>query len=274
MPSIYTHDRFGDRVFRALPEEIREHLKPHMTQFRIGLQGPDFLFFYHPLIKRMPNKLGHRQHKTPAKDFFEPLLPLLRKLGYDSPEYAYVVGFICHFMLDSESHEYVNKKAKEKGFNHLVMEIEFDRYLMKKDGLNPLKFAIWDYVPRDSKTIQTISNIYRNFGLKTKHVATSLKGMYFYKKLFTTGKSLRRFFIRLGMKLTLCYRELEGHMMNLIPQNSSKFTNPKLMSCFDGAIQKTIEIITEFHYGLMEEAPLSKRFDCDFRSNQCATRKE
>lgn len=268
MPSIYTHDRFGEQVFQKLPDEIKKHIKPNMTQFRIGLQGPDFLFFYHPLVKQKPNKLGHTQHKTPAKEFFEPLLPMLRKLGYDSAEYAYALGFICHFMLDSESHGYVNQKAKESGFNHLVMEIEFDRYLMQKDGRNPLTFPIWNYVPRDKKTVKTITHIYKRLGIRTKHVAASLKGMHFYKKLFTTGKSLKRLLIRIGMKLTTCYRELEGHMMNLVPQNSSKITNPKLMNCYEGAIPKTVDIIREFHDGLLKNAPLNPRFSCDFRSNE------
>ncbi len=274
MPSIYTHDRFGEQVLDSLPEEIKNHIIPNMTQFRIGLQGPDFLFFYHPLIKRKPNKLGHAQHKTPAREFFEPLLPLLRDLGYDSPEYAYVIGYICHFMLDSESHGYVNKKSRKKGFNHLVMEIEFDRFLMKKDGLNPLAYPIWSYVPKDSTTVQTISNIYKNLGISTKQVATSLKGMYFYKKLLTTGKTLKRFLIRLGMKITLCYRELEGHMMTLIPQNSAKVTNPELLSCFEGAIPITIDIIGEFHKNLMTDMPLNQRFNCDFRSNKSNTERK
>ena len=274
MPSIYTHNRFGEQVFKQLPKEMKEHIKPNMTQFRIGLQGPDFLFFYHPLIKRMPNKLGHAQHKAPAKDFFEPLLPLLRRLGYDSAEYAYAIGYICHFMLDSESHGYVNKKSKENGFNHLVMEIEFDRYLMELDGINPLTYPIWNYVPRDTKTIKTISHIYRKLGIKEKQIAVSLKGMHFYKKLFTTGKSLKRFLIRAGMKLTLYYRELEGHMMNLVPQNSSKITNPKLMDCYERAIPKTVDIICEFHNGLFAEAPLNPRFSCNFQNNSSKEMKQ
>ena len=113
MPSIYTHDVFGQRILLELPKELQRTLIKYKTQFRIGLQGPDILFFHRPLLKTRANRFGHKQHNTPARFFFEPIKPLLQDVGYDSPEYAYIVGFLCHFMLDSACHGYVNKKAKK-----------------------------------------------------------------------------------------------------------------------------------------------------------------
>ncbi len=139
MPSIYTHDAFGREIYKRLPKEVQQNLAGHKRQFRIGLQGPDYLFFYHPLLPLFPNRLGHKLHKKPVNEFIEPLLPMLRDAGYDSGAYAYIIGFLCHFMLDSTCHEYVNEKAKMRGYNHLVMETEMDRHYM----LQSLRPIIW-----------------------------------------------------------------------------------------------------------------------------------
>ena len=146
MPSLYAHHSFGKEIYKKLPEDLKQIIRKYPNAFNAGLQGPDFLFFYRPFIKCGPNKLGRSQHSQPFCDFLERVRPVIRKKGKDCGEYAYLLGFICHFMLDSESHTYVNKKAKEPGYNHLVMEIEFDRYLMKKDGRNPLLYPAWKHI--------------------------------------------------------------------------------------------------------------------------------
>ncbi len=269
MPSIYTHQLFGSHVLKQLPEDMGKTIKKNMKYFQIGLQGPDILFYYHPLFKLKANRFGYKQHHTPEKYFLEPILPYLRKLGTDSPEYAYILGHICHFILDSECHEYVNRQAKEPSFNHLVMEIEFDRYLMKKNGLKPLSFPIHDLIPGDRHTIRTISNIYNHFGITAKQVASSLKGMHFYKKLFTTGKTLRRAVIRLAMKLSMHYRELEGHMMSLIPKSNAGITNKEMLSSYKNALKSVVPLMVSFHNSILSSAPvpLDKRFSMDFHNN-------
>lgn len=268
MPSIYTHECFGIQVAEHLPDELKDIVKKYPAPFHIGLQGPDFLFFYHPLLKLNVNRLGYRQHRTPAKDILLPLQPILAEKGKDSPEYAYMIGFICHFMLDSECHGYVNEKAKEKGFNHLVMEMEFDRYLIEGDGEKPLCYPLCELVPRDELTIRTVSNIYKSYGITEKQVREALNGMYFYKKLFTTGRTFKRALIRFLMKLTLHYRLLEGHMMDLKAKKSSQVTNKVLLSLYEEAIPKAVVIIQKFNESMFHNAILDERFSCDFRSNE------
>ena len=45
MPTTYTHDLFGKKVYRQLPEEIRKVIRENGNLFRIGLHGPDILFY-------------------------------------------------------------------------------------------------------------------------------------------------------------------------------------------------------------------------------------
>ena len=50
MPTTYTHDLFGKKVYRQLPEEIRKVIRENGNLFRIGLHGPDILFYDLSLI--------------------------------------------------------------------------------------------------------------------------------------------------------------------------------------------------------------------------------
>ena len=165
MPSFYAHNRFGKEVCKELPKEIHQIIQEYPSAYKAGLQGPDFLFFYRPFLPCHVNTLGHAQHKQSFLPFLETVRSSIRKKGRHCPEYAYLLGFICHFMLDSEAHTYVNEKAKEKGFNHLVMEIEFDRYLMKKDGIQPFLYPLWRHIRWDNQTLQAVYGVYRHFDL-------------------------------------------------------------------------------------------------------------
>lgn len=48
MPAIYAHDTFGKLVSKQLPKEIQDIIKTYPSAFRIGLQGPDPLFYHRP----------------------------------------------------------------------------------------------------------------------------------------------------------------------------------------------------------------------------------
>ena len=60
MPCIYAHNSFGKEVQKMLPKPLKNTIRRHPAAFRIGLQGPDFLFFYHPLLKCKTNQLVMR----------------------------------------------------------------------------------------------------------------------------------------------------------------------------------------------------------------------
>ena len=47
MPTTFTHDLFGREVYRMLPQEEREKIRRHGRLYRIGLHGPDILFYFH-----------------------------------------------------------------------------------------------------------------------------------------------------------------------------------------------------------------------------------
>lgn len=52
---------------------------------------------------------------------------MVRKRGESSREYAYLMGFVCHFILDSECHPYVEEYIEKSGVQHLEIEEEFEK---------------------------------------------------------------------------------------------------------------------------------------------------
>ncbi len=268
MPSLYAHHSFGKEIYKKLPEDLKQIIRKYPNAFNAGLQGPDFLFFYRPFIKCGPNKLGRSQHSQPFCDFLERVRPVIRKKGKDCGEYAYLLGFICHFMLDSESHTYVNKKAKEPGYNHLVMEIEFDRYLMKRDGRNPLLYPAWKHITWDKDTLDAIHGIYGFFELSREKIKKSLRSMSFIKWFFTTGRTFRRLFIRLGMFVSCHYKKLEGHMMDLVPKGNAKETNRILDKIYHNTLGMCLDMIHQFDAVILTNSPFHERFGTNFKSNE------
>lgn len=137
MPSTYAHKRFGERVFEKLPQALQEKINEHKTAFYLGLHGPDILFYYKPLSKNSNRKRGLDMHFAPAKDFFLQAAKKLVELdapALETAEGAYVAGFICHFGLDDACHGNIYQ-LEDTGVSHGKIESEFDKHLLRADGL-------------------------------------------------------------------------------------------------------------------------------------------
>lgn len=268
MPCIYTHDSFGKKVLAKLPEELKTIINNHRKEFNAGLQGPDFLFFYHPMLKLRTNQMGYWQHGQPINKYLRHLLPIIRKEGMDSGVYAYVLGFLCHYMLDSECHTFVIPLAERPGYTHLAIENEFDRHLIRKDGHRPLTYPVWKKIGCSRDIIDAIYMAYRPLRLSKREIREALYSMRFYKWLLTSGHSLKRFIVRLCMYISMHYEELEGHMMDVHPKSYARKTNQSLQFIYDNAISLTSDILQDFHESVRHGKPLHERFSCTFKSNE------
>ena len=146
MPTTYTHDLFGKKVYRQLPREIRKVIRENGNLFRIGLHGPDILFY--DLFNQKVCGLGTEMHKIPAASFFLRGMSIVRRTG-DERFLAYLLGFACHYLLDSSCHPFVDETAEKKILSHTLLEKEFDRTLMVETNRNPHHYYPSDcIVPR------------------------------------------------------------------------------------------------------------------------------
>lgn len=69
MPTTYAHDLFGQKVYRQLPDQVKEIIRKNGELYRIGLHGPD-IFFYYFIFKNHVSSVGYRMHKEKARAFF------------------------------------------------------------------------------------------------------------------------------------------------------------------------------------------------------------
>ena len=72
-------------------------------------------------------------HGEKAREFFEKGMARVRK-EKNPALMAYMLGFGCHYVLDSTCHPYVNQVAKEGKVSHTLLEKELDRMLMYETG--------------------------------------------------------------------------------------------------------------------------------------------
>ena len=108
MPAVYAHRRFGEKVLAACQnDEARTAIETYQDLFNIGLQGPDILFYYDPLRQNPYKAAGDALHDAPAAPFFEAGAAHVNGRPEGQALLSYLLGFLCHFVLDSECHSYI-----------------------------------------------------------------------------------------------------------------------------------------------------------------------
>lgn len=262
MPAIYAHDTFGKIVYKELEGDIHWLVHKYQEYFRIGLQGPDFLFFYRPLKSNPVNETGHRLHREIAAAFFENAREIIADRGKDSPHCAYILGVICHFMLDSECHGYVEQMVAETGISHNEIETEFDRSLMLRTKQDPAKFKVGNLVPTDEAIAWVMSEFYD--GITPRQAQKSLKSMKNVKNVLHIGCRGKEKAIGSIMKAVGQSDSFGGIVMGLEANEDCRPINRELFARFKAAIQPTVTMIYKYYQALDSEEPLSKRFDRDF----------
>lgn len=191
MPTNYAHKVFGASVYRGLPKEYRELIREHLELFVIGLHGPDLLFFHRLGAKSSEvAQFGHWLHRQPLAEFYENA-KLQIKAGEEDEKLVYFLGCLCHFFLDTVCHPYVNKAKNELGVTHGKLEMEFDRYLMERDGKSPMTYPVAAHLGISPELSRHIAPFY--LGVSPAQITECLvvmKGAYRMAKI--NGKAYRR----------------------------------------------------------------------------------
>lgn len=102
MPSAYAHYKFGKMVIPGLPKDIKNVIKKYPAPFKAGLQGPDFLFYYRAFSKNKINQIGVSIHHKDFYPFMTHAVKIVNKYGKNSSQYSYLLGLICHYVLDKK----------------------------------------------------------------------------------------------------------------------------------------------------------------------------
>ena len=131
MPASYAHYRFGKLLLPALPADVRQTVQRFRRMYDMGLQGPDFFFYYNPFLKTAIGQLGKEFHRQSGQEFF----PAACKAASSEAAEAYLYGLLAHYCLDACCHPIVSRVTGENSLAHNAMESEFDRFLLERRGI-------------------------------------------------------------------------------------------------------------------------------------------
>ena len=190
MPGLTAHYYFGQEVLQKLPQKIRAFIELNKPAFNLGLQGPDLLFYYKPFVPRNKiSSIGVRIHNEPASLFFEDAIERIKKTR-DDTALSYLMGFACHFVLDSSLHGDISHIAPEIR-DHFLLEAEMDRQIIKKYYSDePHTYKRYNLVKTNIKSSKSLKIIYP--GLTVKQLGKCMKSFVFYMKLLYCKNDSKR----------------------------------------------------------------------------------
>ena len=263
MPTTYTHDAFGRETYQQLPEEIKDRIRPYKKLYLIGLHGPDIFFYYKPYIFK-GNELvdfGHAMHKEKARIFFEEGIKTCR--GTNSGALmAYLMGFVCHYILDSTCHPFVDEYEHASGLSHTETETELDRFFMERDGKNPFAYHPACAIVADDASADVISMAFPVFS--EKQIRKALEGMKLYCNITVTDQERKRKMFHRILKLVGADDYMGKRIIEKEKNPKSAASTRELVRLYERALDEIVPAVTNFYRAVMEGETLSERFDQDY----------
>lgn len=200
MPGIITHNLLAETVIRDLTDDkLKAMIKANHHAFRLGVNGPDFLYFINSLpwsdqkVRKSYTALANEIHKTHINDFYHLAFKIIKK-NNESENYdkmiAYLAGHLCHWVLDSITHPFIfyrtNGTTADTKYWHYRYESMIDIYmydhLKSKQLLNLPSAALLNH---DSLDIDAIAKLYIpivkeiwSFELDVKTINRAFKDFY------------------------------------------------------------------------------------------------
>ena len=182
-----------------------------------------------------------------------------------APAYAaYIFGFLCHFALDRECHDYIAEKIASSGARHAHIEVSFDRKLLVADGYNPVKKRLVEHISATEEMSKVISKFYP--GVTPKNIHTTIRSMVFYSGLLRAPNKFKRGVICAILKLSGNYREMRGMLMDYEPDPVCADSDEILMQRYKSAIPKAVKLITEFEDSVKGNIPFNPLYRYSFDS--------
>lgn len=265
MPSTYAHRRFGANVLEHLPGEVQAKIEPYRELYDMGLHGPDLLFYYDAIHSNKVNRLGNAMHEQPGEAFFIPAREHIRNAENKDAALVYVLGFICHFALDSTCHPCVEQYVRSSGVGHCEIETEFDNMLMRRDGYDPLHFFTASHIHPGMEWAKVVAPFYD--GITVEEAYDAMKGMITVHKLLQASNPVKRWVVLTGMKVAGKYDGMHGLVANPKPNPNCTVSNRKLDILYGKALPLAERLILEYIDTLDSDKPLDKAYQHTFGEN-------
>ncbi len=264
MPTTHAHKTFGDLLLTAYPAQLRQRITPHLKLFYIGLHGPDVLMYYNALTKHPVNRLGRAVHKQPARAFFTHGTQVLHGTAADARDaaLAYLLGFLGHFALDSVCHSYVERKIQVSGCSHTQIEMEFDRHLLVRQGIDPVKAHLVGHIHPGRAAARVIAPFFPQ--LTARQVSVALRSMVVCLELLRAPGKGKRWLISQAFRLTGNTQGMGGLVMSAVPAPACADSNLRLQKLMEKALPLCLRLTQNYLEHLQSGAPLAPWFDRTF----------
>ncbi len=243
MPASYTHYRFGRDVLALLPEDLREIAGAHRQLFDIGLHGPDILFYYHPLWDNPVSRVGYAMHGETGAAVFRRFAAIWERQGRDPEATAYVLGFLCHFALDSSCHGYVGEMAA-MGVSHTLLEMELDRSYLVEDGLDPIRQDLVRHIHPSAANARVIARFFPQ--VTERQVERALREMIQSHHLLMAPSRPKRLLLRSGIALIGKEQSIGGMVMSEAPSRACKQMVDRLHTLYDQVLPVAAAMLETF----------------------------
>lgn len=169
MPALVSHFMFADSALHEAQPYLAKAIEAAPLAFRWGAQGPDILFFYHPLTENSINRVGHRMHEERVDRMFQALTAACSH-SHTPEATAYLLGYCCHYILDRSAHPFVTYIANYRidplypqlslSAQHNLCESELDRALIAAaHSGKPADYPAHMILSYDNKTANCIGTV-------------------------------------------------------------------------------------------------------------------
>lgn len=262
MPAAFAHERFGNEVLSELyknnPDIFYPCIRSYADLIHIGFQGPDFLFFYHPVLPNSIVKEGSRIHDAAGLEFFSRAVSILRhyrrkeKKERYTAAFSYLIGVICHFSLDVTCHPFVEEfealhekdnASRELPFSHAEIEAQFDRYLMEEDDRNPVTVDVAAPFHPSRFAASVIFPFYP--GVPKYRILPALDGYVLNNRILYCPDDWKRNLLSSASKALGVYPLVHGHMIPSESDPAYTLSNQRLMQLFKKALPRAQKLIVE-----------------------------
>ncbi|WP_346917208.1 zinc dependent phospholipase C family protein [Clostridium sp.] len=261
MPASYTHYSFGHTVLEKLPQRLKDIIIPNKEAYYIGLNGPDILFYYKPLFKNEINKYGNRLHDEKAYGFLERGKRYIEE-SKDEVCLSYILGFVCHFVLDSSCHPFIEEAMRESNISHAEIEAELDGALMRRNNLSPQRHSAGAHIIPNKVTATHIANLYDN--VNGKEIYKCLKAVRFYNKLLLCQNSIKRRAIKGLLGLIKGGEGFSRMIINVEPNIKCIDINKKLLELYENAVDEAVHRVEEYYNTIKSNDSLGEFFNRNF----------
>ncbi|MFA9397700.1 MAG: zinc dependent phospholipase C family protein, partial [Clostridiaceae bacterium] len=199
---------------------IKNIIEKNQSVFLLGSQGPD-IFFYTDLRNNREKYYNYAEllHSEKTKKFMEESFEFLKNNTENDDDYekmlAYLLGFLCHFALDSKVHPFIyyysgvndgkDEATKKYTYHHKRLEIILDAIMIERlQGKNAYSYRAYNLLNLNGEFPEVFENYYSYImdkvydeKMECEAIKKSFEGMVYYHKLLYDRWNIKKYLVKL-----------------------------------------------------------------------------